>query len=456
MAKKVIIIGGNAAGLSAASQIKRQNPHWDTIVFERTDEVSYASCGIPYYIQEQVTDSSNLYALSANKLKQDRGIDLRLHTEIMKINPEDNKVIYNSKDCQNNLLEESYDYLLIATGTSPDSKGITINSDKVFSVKYVGDGVRIKNYLKQQTPKKVAVIGGGYIALEMAESLKNLGLDTYFIHRRDQLNRAFMPDISQEALQVLEQNNVNLLLNTEVTKIEDKSNNKVAVTTESGNSLEFDMIITAIGVRPNTSFLKESGIELGVNDTIKTSRYMQTNYSNIYAAGDVAETVNLVTQKSVFSPLALKANKEGSIAGSNIAAEAHVEKFPGVLKTSILKLFNTGIARTGLTENEANQEGFNAETIVIDSPNKPGYYPGSRKLKTVIVFESKTGKLLGAQLIGPIEDAKKIDTFAVLTQTGATVDDIYHLDLSYAPPFSPVYDPVVLAGRVARKQSQKS
>ncbi len=453
--KKVIIIGGNAAGLSAASQIKRAHTNWHVKVFEKTEEVSYASCGIPYYVQGKIMDPNHLFALTPDKLTWSRGIDLHLNTEIIGVDPEASQVSVKNKD--GTITEEIFDYLVIATGTHPDAKGVEVNSKRVFSVQYIGDGKTIKDAVARFNPKKVGVVGGGYIALEMAETFKNLGIDTTLIHRRNQINRMFEPEISDQALTYLEQNGIHLELNTEIKKMTDATyNHKVILETIRGKQLSFDLVIQAIGVSPNTKFLENSGIELGVNHTIKVSRYLQTNYPNIYAAGDAVETIDLISGKPIFVPLALKANKEGSIAGTNIAAEENQEMFPGVVKSAILKIFDRGIARTGLTLEEAEKNGFEAEKVIIETSTKPGYYPGSQKITFYVIFDKGTGKLLGCQIFGPVPDIKRIDTMAALLQAGQTVNDLYHLDAAYAPPFSPVYDPLVLAGRVSRKTWQKN
>ncbi len=450
LSKRVIIIGGNAAGLSAASQIKRSNPSWQVTVYEKTKEVSYASCGIPYFIQGKVKSSHELFALTPEKIRDNRDIDLQLETEVVKVMPQESQIKVSS-DTQEWL--EQFDYLVIATGASPDAKGVKINSNRTFNIKYVHHGEYIKEFMANNKPKQVGIIGGGYIALEMAETFKELGLDTTLIHRRDQLNRAFMPEISKTIFDKLQSNGVKLQLNTDISKIEDtQQGEKVAVIPKQGESMEFDMVITAIGVSPNTDLLEGSGIELGINNAIQVSEFMQTNYSHIYAAGDVVETKDLITGQPAFSPLALKANKEGSIVGTNIANEKNEEEFPGVLKSSILKVFDLGIARTGLTEAEANQAGFNAKTVALEAGSKPGYYPGADKLQILAIADTETGRLLGTQITGPVEDVKRIDTFAALIQMKASLEDIYNLDLTYAPPFSPVYDPVVLTGRVGRKK----
>ncbi len=448
MSKKVIVIGGNAAGLSAASQIKRSNPGWEVIVLESQDEVSYASCGIPYYIQGVVNTYNDLFALPIKHLKEKRGLDVRTNQAVTRVHSEEQLVDIVTD--QNNY-QETYDYLIIATGAIPNTKHVTLHkTDKVFTIRQVQDGEAIKEFMDAHAPKSAGVIGGGYIGLEMVETFQNLGLETTLLHLEHRLHRAFAPEVSEEILHHMKKRGVQLSLETQVTEIFEQDD-QVVVLTAGGQQFKFDMVLLAIGVLPNTEFLTGSGIELGVAGSVRVNPHLQTNIPNIYAAGDVTETRDMVTGKPAFLPLGLKANKEGTIAGTNIAAEKNVAEFPGVLKTAIVKVFDLGVARTGLSTEEALAEGYPAETVSVTGNTVPGYYPGSEKLNILVTVDTKTGRILGAQLFGPVEAVKRIDVYAALIYGKHTIDDAYHLDLAYAPPFSPVYDPVVLSGRVGRK-----
>ncbi|OWZ84775.1 FAD-dependent oxidoreductase [Natranaerobius trueperi] len=450
MSKRVIIIGGNAAGLSAASQIKRQDASWDVTVVEKSDEISYASCGIPYFIQGEVTSSDQLFALTTNDLKEKRGIDLKLNHEVRKVLPRENSLVLSSQDKE---YKESYDYLVVASGVSPNLHNIDITSRRensnIFTIKSIKDGINIKNSIEKYDISRVGIIGGGYIALEMVEVFSLLGYNTTLIHRRNQFSKAFEPEVSEHMKDVLKKNNVTLELETKIASVIEKNDN-ITVRKSDETSLNFDILIVAIGVTPSTKFLKNSGIEYGIKGSIRVNEYLQTNISNIYAAGDVAEAKNIVTKQPTFSPLALKANKEGSITGTNIVKN-NVETFPGVLNSSIMKLFDTGVARTGITESEAKSKGYHVKKIRIESNTKPKYYPDSSKVTLFINFDEHNGKLLGGQIIGPLNEVKRIDVLSGMIQSEKTIQDLYHLDLAYAPPFSPVYDPIVLAGRVGKK-----
>lgn len=446
--KKVVVIGGNAAGLSAASQIKRTNPSWQAIVLEKGREVSYGSCGTPYYIQGKVKNYEDLFTLSQEEITEKRNIDLRLNHEVTSVDPQNNTVtVYDSK----NYYEETYEYLVIAAGVKASTLPVKVHEgERIFTLRHVSDGKEIKDFLASKKPESAAVIGGGYIAMEMAEVLKSLGINTALIHRRDQLSKAFEPSISSDILDYFEEKGVNLQLNTEVKEVY-QDGEKVIVATKKGEKLKYDMVIPALGAKGNTDFIKDTGIEMGINDTIKVNNYLQTNIPNIYAAGDITEAKNIVSGRPTFTPLALKANKEGSIAGVNISREKNMEEFPGVLNTSIVKLFEKGVATTGLTEEEATSAGFNAKSFSIQSHARAGYYPGSGNIKIQVTIDTSSGRVLGAQLLGPMEDVKRVDVYAAIIYGKQTIEDVYNLDLAYAPPFAPIYDPVVLSGRVGRK-----
>jgi CoA-dependent NAD(P)H sulfur oxidoreductase len=292
------------------------------------------------------------------------------------------------------------------------------------------------------------VIGGGYIAIEMLEAFLERGLETHLIHRRDELVRSFEKEISDLTLAEMKKEGIVLNLNRSVSKLVEKNN---VVEVHSGEEiLNYDLVVVAAGVVPNSDLARKSGIATGIKESIRVNQYLQTNYPEIYAAGDCAETRNLLTGKPTYVPLALKANKEGVAAGINISGGR--EAFPGVLGTAITKFCSLGLARTGLTLDEAEQNGLKAFKYSLTANSKAHYYPGNGNLTAVLVAEKSSGRLLGAQLAGPADAVKRIDVYATALTAGMNLNDIFQLDLSYAPPFSPVYDPVVLTGRVGRKK----
>jgi CoA-dependent NAD(P)H sulfur oxidoreductase len=447
--QKVVIIGGNAAGLSAASQVKRQKPDWEVIVFEKGPYISYAACGIPYHVQGIVTSLEDLITVTPEEAVNKRKLDLRLNHTVTAINPLEKSV---AVDTPEGTLTENFDYLVIATGARPLTAGIEYRpSKRVSTVHTLDDSIALRNLIEAEKPGKSAVIGGGYIAVEMLEALKERGIETHLIHRRENLSRTFETEISDLAKAEMVRQGIVLNLNQSVLRVVE-GNNSAEVYTDQG-TLNYDLVIVATGVEPVSTLAQQCGIETGVKKSIRVNAHMQTNFSYIYAAGDCTETKDLVTGKAVYVPLALKANKEGLIAGVNICGGE--ETFPGILGTAITKLCDLGIARTGLTLTEAENNGFDALKFSVKSNSKAHYYPGAGSLTAVLVAEKQGGRLLGAQLAGPVDSVKRIDVYATAITAGMTLDQIFQLDLAYAPPFSPVYDPVVLAGRVGRKMVEE-
>lgn len=442
---KVVIIGGNAAGMSAASQIKRQKPDWHVVVLEKGLYNSYASCGIPYYIGGQVESSGHLIALSPESA-QGRGIDLRLQNEVVAVKPEEKEVLIRSEKGET---KESYDKLIFCTGALSMTEGIAFTpGSRIFTIKDLADGVRVMEEMKKYQPRKCAVVGGGYIAVEMLEAFKMRGIETHLIHRRPELAKTFEKEISDLILEEMEKEGIVLNLKHGVEEIT-AEDGQIKVYTSAG-ILEYDLVLVATGVVPNSALAKECGVALGVKGSIKVNKMLETNLPHIYAAGDCTETMHLITEKPAYVPLALKANKEGSIVGANICGDKR--EFPGILGTAITKFYNLGIARTGLTLGEAQQAGFEAFKYGVTTGSRAEYYPGGGSLQVLVVAEKGSGRVLGAQLAGPVEAMKRIDVFATVIQNKMTIQETFDLDLAYAPPFGGVYDPVLVSARVGLKK----
>ncbi len=441
----VIVIGGNAAGMSAASQVKRLKPDWEVIVFEKGSYISYGACGIPYHIEGLVNSLGDLVTVSPEEAVSKRKLDLRMHHEVVAISPHSNTITYRSSGNQR---QEIYDYLVIATGARPQTAEIDYSLSNLISTAHtLDDSQALRTLIDRKKPGSCAVIGGGFIALEMLEALHSRGIETHMVHRRDSLSRSFEQEISDLTLSAMSEAGIILNLNHTVKKVYE-NNGAVTVVTDQG-TLQYDLVVIGAGVEPNNDLAQECGIETGVRGAIRVNEFLQTNITNIYAAGDCAETKNMVSGQPAYVPLALKANKEGVVAGINIAGGK--ESFPGVLGTAITKFSNLGLARTGLTLAEAQKNGFDAFKFKVDANSRAHYYPGQGKMTFVLIADRKDGRLLGAQIAGPAESVKRIDVYATAITAKMNLEQIYQLDLAYAPPFSPVYDPVVLTGRVGRK-----
>ncbi len=443
--KRLVVIGGDAAGMSGASQVKRLKPAWEVIVFEKTDFISYAACGMPYYIGGLIPDKEQLIELTPERAVSERKIDVRLRHEVVKIIPRAKKVIVKNEQ---GTQEERFDFLLIATGSLPQTSGIKYyRSDRVFLLKDMHDMEKVETFIQKNAPRKCAVIGGGYIGLEMAEAFKMRGLETHLIHRRADLSRAFEVEISDLIKKEMSEKGIILNLETSIEEIKDVGEN-VVVVTDKGN-LEYDFVFLGLGTIPASALAAKCGIELGAKGAIKVNEYLQTNFEHIYAAGDCVQGTNMLSKEPVYMPLALKANKEGMIAGMNIAGIK--TPFRGVLGTAITKCFSLGVARTGLTYDEALGNNFDPVKITLNSRDRARYYPGAENIFSMVIAEKGTGLILGAQLAGAIDAVKRIDVYATAIYNKMTLEDVFNLDLAYAPPFAPVYDPVLLAARVGRK-----
>ncbi len=447
LSKTVLIIGGNAAGLSAASQVKKIQPGWKVVVYEKGPHISYAGCGMPYFLQGIVPEFEGLLELTPETVVKDRKIELKLHQEVKSVNPVKKEITVKNGGAVETI---AFDYLLLATGALPSTRGIEIKpplSRRVFTLKSLDDMLEISTLLEKQKPRRCGVIGGGYIAVEMLEAFQARGLETHLVHRRDQLANTFEPETSAMILEKMKEEGISLDLNRDVLEVAE-AGEEVIVRTDKGD-LSFDFVLIATGVVPNTAFLQDSGIELGIKGSVVVNKQLQTNYPYIYAAGDCAQTTSIITGKPAYVPLAPKANKEGFIAGANIAGSS--EEFPGIGETAITKFANLGIARTGLTQGTAVKSGLDAAKYTFSTSNRPRYYPGGEEIYCVIVINRDDGRFLGAQMAGPLDGVKRIDVFALLIQQKMTVGETFKLDLAYAPPFSPVYDPVILAARLGRK-----
>jgi CoA-dependent NAD(P)H sulfur oxidoreductase len=444
--KRVVVIGGNAAGMSAASQVKRQKPDWDVTVYEKGRFISYAACGIPYHVGGLVSGLDDLISVTPEDAVEERKLNLKMHHEVTAIDPQTKTVTVSADSVATT---EHYDYLVIATGAQPLKAAVDYHpSERVFTVHSLNDSEAMRDLIKTGAIKKCAVIGGGYIAVEMLEALKKQGIETHLIHRRDELSRTFEKEISDIAMAEIAREGIILNLNQSVSRVE-AEDSMVKVHTDK-DLLTYDLVIVAVGVEPNSDLAKDCGIKTGTKGSIKVDQHLRTNIPDIYAAGDCTETTDIVSGRPIYVPLALKANKEGVVAGINICGGN--ETFTGVLGTAIMKFCELGLARTGLTLADAESAGFEAIKYSVTSNSKAHYFPGGGKLTAVLTADKKTGRLLGAQLAGPVDGVKRIDTYATAITAKMTLDDIFQLDLAYAPPFSPVYDPVVLTGRVGRKK----
>lgn len=440
MKKTVVIIGGGAAGMSTASRVKRLKPEWDVKVFEATEWVSHAPCGIPYVV-EGISPKEKLMHYPPEFFIKKRGIDLHLNAEVIEVEQGSVRVRENDEE-----RTYEWDYLVFANGASPQIPPIEgVGLEGVFTADLPPDALAIRDYMENTDVKDVVVIGTGYIALEMAEAFVAQGKNVTLIGRSERVLRKTFDKEVTDIVEAKLKEHLNLRLNEKTLAIEGRERAEKVIT--DAGEYKADLVVIATGIKPNTELAQQLGVKIGETGAIWTNERMQTSVENVYTAGDVAETNHMLTGKRVWMPLAPAGNKMGYVAGSNIAGVDVT--FPGVLGTAITKFMDLEIGKTGLTEDEALKEGYEVETAFIEANTKPHYYPGAKKIWLKAVADKESKRLLGLQAAGA-EILPRIDAFAVALQAGFTTKDLFFVDLAYAPPFAPVWDPLIVIARVLK------
>ncbi|SFG62686.1 NADPH-dependent 2,4-dienoyl-CoA reductase, sulfur reductase [Halobacillus alkaliphilus] len=441
---KIVILGGDAAGMSAAMQIVRNSEGNEIVVLEKGEITSYGQCGLPYVVSGDVNSTDDLIAREPQTFRDKYGIDVRTSHEVTKVDC-DHKVVYGIDHKTSQEIEESYDRLLIATGASPiipPWEGLQLEG--IFSLKTIPDVQAIMDDLNHSI-EKVTIIGGGYIGLEMAESLVTLGKKVRIIDRGAQLAKIFDEDMADLIHEEAERHGVKLNLGESVEEF--RGDHRVeSIVTDKGE-YETDFVLAATGVSPNTSFLEGTGISKGVRDSITVNAFMETSIMDIYAAGDCAAQYHRLKQKLDYVPLGTHANKQGQVAGLNMVNKR--KAFQGVVGTSILKFFDLTLGRTGLSEKEAASEYIPYATISIKSTHAAGYYSKEDPMTLKLIYNKESRELLGTQIIGHAGTDKRIDVIATALYHHMTIDNLADLDLAYAPPYNSVWDPIQQAARRA-------
>jgi NADPH-dependent 2,4-dienoyl-CoA reductase/sulfur reductase-like enzyme len=449
MSERLVVIGGCAAGMSAASKARRVNPDLEIVVYERTGFVSYGECGLPYYVSGLVDDHNKLVVRTPEQFAE-RGIEVHLHHEVSGIVPENRRVRVTSL-ADGNSWHESYDKLIITTGGGPTllpgfSPG---DLSGVFVVRALEDGIAIREFIQRESPKRAVIVGAGYIGLEMAESFHVLGLETAVIGRPPQVLKLFDPDMAKLVQEELERKGIQLSLGDEVKALEADAQGRVRRVISSKGTFEADFVLLALGVRPNVALAKEAGVALGETGAMATDTQMRTNLPDVFAAGDCAEAYHLITGRGAYIPLGTTANKQGRVAGTN--AGGGYAEFSGIVGTAITKVFDLYAALTGLSEKEARGLGYAAKSTTIKASSRAHYYPGGGPVHVKLVVEEGSGRLLGGQIVGGEGAGPRIDVLATALHQEMTVEELSKLDLAYVPPMAPVWDPLLVAANVALK-----
>ena len=440
---KVVIIGGVSGGATAAARIRRLDENAEIIIFERSGYISYANCGLPYYIGGVITDPQDLTLQTPENFFQRFRIDIRVHHEATAIFPDKKSISVRNLETGEEF-EESYDKLLLSPGAKPARPRLPgTDMDKLFTLRTVEDTLAVKEYIDKHHPKSAVLAGGGFISLETAENLRELGMEVTIVQRPRQLMNPFDPDMAAFIHAEMRRNGVKLALGHTVEGFEEKDGG-VDVLLKDEPPLHADMVVMAIGVTPDTHLAKEAGLKLGLKDSILVNSRMETSEPDIYAVGDAVQVTHYVTKEDALIALAGPANKQGRLAADNICKGD--SKYLGSQGSSVIKVFEMTAASTGVNETNAKKAGLDVDKVILSPMNHAGYYPGGRLMTMKVVFEKETYRLLGAQIVGYEGVDKRIDVLSTAIHAGMTAAQLKDLDLAYAPPYSSAKDPVNMAG----------
>jgi NADPH-dependent 2,4-dienoyl-CoA reductase/sulfur reductase-like enzyme len=450
MQQRLVVIGGTAAGLSAASRAKRLRPDLEVEVFERTGYVSYGACGLPYLVGDVIRDPEELIALTPQQLREGRGMLVHTRHEVIKIDRKAKTVEVVDLETGRKR-SANYTYLVIAAGAAPiippipgtDAKGVHV-------LRTVEDGISLKRRLHDSSVTRAVIIGGGFIGLELAGEITRSGVAVTIVEALQRLLPFLTEDFSVKVQRTLTANGVAVLTGTSVAAIETSAGRVTGIRAAGGKKLECELVVVAAGVRPNSQLAAAAGLTLGLKDGIVVNERLQTSDANIWACGDCVQMVHRVTGEPVYVPLGTTANKQGRIAGANIGGADEI--FRGVLASQVTKVFDLYIASTGLSMEQARDAGYTTASTTIAKKDKASYYPGGEENHIFLLFDKTSGRLLGAQGLGGISVAGRMNVLATAITAKMTVPELNELDLVYAPPVAPVYDPILIAASQALKQ----
>lgn len=442
---KVIIVGGVAGGATAAARIRRLDEKAEITVYEKSGYISYANCGLPYYIGGEIEDKKQLTLQTPESFFARFRIDVKVKHEVTALDPVRKTVTVKQLE-NGRIFQDKYDKLIISTGAKPIKPDMAgVESGKVFTLRNVEDTFGIKEYIVSHSPGRAVVVGGGFIGIETAENLTRLGIKVTLVEAAAQLMAPFDADMAAFIHAEMRRNGVELILGSMVEGFHEDGNS-FSVRLRGGRSIACDMAILAIGVTPDTSLAKTAGIELGLKGSIAVNDRMETSVPDIYAVGDAVQIKNFVTGKPALISLAGPANKEGRIAADNICGKE--SRYSGGQGSSVIKIFGMTAACTGINERTAKETGIDADKVILSPMNHAGYYPGGKIMTMKVIFEKGTYRLLGAQIAGSDGVDKRIDVIAVALRAGMKATELAELDLAYAPPYSSAKDPVNMAGYI--------
>lgn len=444
--KKVLIVGGVAGGASTATRLRRLDENLEIVIFEKGEYVSFANCGLPYYIGDIIQNRESLLVQTPESLKARFNLDVRVNSEVVGVNGKDKKVKVKTKNGEE--YEEIFDFLVLAPGAKPIFPAIKgIENKKIFTLRNINDMDKIKSEIKNNAIKKAVVVGGGYVGIETAENLKHLGIDTTLVEAAPHILAPFDSEISNILEYELVNNGIELMTSEKVVEFQEDAN-KIIIKLESGKIVTTDMVILSIGVSPDTKFLEGSGINLGERGYILVNENLETNIDGVYALGDSILVKNYITNQNVGIPLAGPANRQGRIVAGNIVGRN--EKYKGSLGTAIIKIFELTGASTGLNERSLKQLNITYEKIYLHPNNHAAYYPGASPISIKALYNKENRQILGAQAVGISGVDKFIDVMATSIKFKATIDDLAELELAYAPPFLSAKSPANMLGFIGQ------
>ena len=443
---KVVIVGGVAAGATAAARLRRLDEQAEILIFERSGYISYANCGLPYYIGDVITDPEALTLQTPEQFFARFRVQVRVRHEVTALHPE-RKTVSVTDLATSRTFEESYDKLILAPGARPTQPRLPgVGLERVFTLRTVEDTFRIKEFIQKNKPRSAVLAGGGFIGLELAENLRELGMEVTIVQRPKQLMNPFDADMAALLHAEMRRHGVQLALGSTVEGFA-PTNRGVEVLRKDGPSLQADMVVLAIGVTPDTALAKSAGLALGIKDSILVNDRLETSVPDVYAAGDAVQVRHAVTGQDALISLAGPANKQGRIIADNICGIN--SRYTGSQGSSVVKVFSMTAAATGVNEKNARNAGFDPEAVILSPMSHAGYYPGGRLMTMKLVYDRPTLRVLGAQIVGYEGVDKRIDVLATAIHAGMTAPQLKELDLAYAPPYSSAKDPVNMAGFMA-------
>ena len=442
---KIVIVGGVAGGATAAARIRRLDERAEIIIFERSGFISYANCGLPYYIGGVIEDEQDLTLQTPESFFRRFKIVAKVNHEVTDIDTK-NKTVCVTDLKTGTSFTETYDKLILSPGAKPVLPDFYVENERVFTLRTVEDTLKIRAFIEQKQPQTAVVIGGGFIGLEMAENLMHLGVKTAVVQRSNHL----LPTVDRDMASFIHANfrrhGVQLLLNANTEKLT-ANGEQISLETDNGNKLNADMVVVSIGVTPENTLAKKAGLELGVKGAIKVNAKMETSVPDIYAVGDAVQVKHFITEQDAVISLAGPANKQGRIVADNICGLN--SEYQGSQGSSVIKLFDMTVATTGINEQQAKASSIVYEKVILTQNSHAGYYPNATAMTVKLLFEKETYKILGAQIVGYDGVDKRIDVIATAIRAGMKANELKDLDLAYAPPYSSAKDPVNMAGFVA-------